>query len=98
MGRTSQEVGVMPKEYITTAQERRNCDEVGLRNRAVRIGWDRIGYVQLATVLQAGTDGAPGHEVAEVDEGQFVDLDRESINRLIRTLRKARDQAFGADA
>lgn len=88
----------MPKEYITTAHERRNCDEVGLRNRAVRIGWDRIGYVQLATVLQAGTDGATGHEVAEVDEGQFVDLDRESINRVIRTLRKARDQAYGADA
>jgi hypothetical protein len=98
MGRTSQEVGVMPKEYITTTAERKQCDEVGLRNRAVRIGWDRIGYVQLATVLQAGTDGAPGHEVAEVDEGQFVDLDRDSINRLIRTLRKARDAAYGADA
>lgn len=81
----------MPKEYITTQAERKNCDEVWLRNRAVRIGWDRVGYVQLATVLQAGTD-------AEVDEGQFVDLDRESINRLIRTLRKARDAAFGSDA
>lgn len=27
-----------------------------------------------------------------------VDLSREQINRLIRTLRKARDQAYGADA
>lgn len=28
----------------------------------------------------------------------WVHLDRHGINRLIRTLRKARDQAFGADA
>jgi hypothetical protein len=27
-----------------------------------------------------------------------VDLNREQINRLIRTLRRARDQAYGADA
>lgn len=28
--------------------------------------------------------------------GWFADLDRAQINRLIQTLRKARDQAFGA--
>lgn len=88
----------MPKEYIIPQNVARRCDENGGPRESVRVGWDRVGYVQIATVLQAGTDGAPTEHVSAVDQGQFVDLDRESINRLIRTLRKARDQAFGSDA
>jgi hypothetical protein len=32
------------------------------------------------------------------ERGWCCQLDRDGINRLIRTLRKARDAAFGADA
>lgn len=53
--------------------------------------WGRDSHVQIATV----NTGEP--EMAEV-RGWHADLDREGINRLIRTLRKARDQAYGADA
>lgn len=88
----------MPKQYIITEAEERRRDEVGGRRSAIRLGWDRVGYVQIATVLQAGTDGSPVPMDSEVDEGQFVDLDRASINRLIRALQRARDQAFGKDA
>lgn len=34
---------------------------------------------------------------ALAQEGFYVDLNREGINRLIRNLRRARDQAFGRD-
>jgi len=35
--------------------------------------------------------------IALYADGMFVDLDRRGINRLIRNLRRARDQAFGRD-
>lgn len=53
--------------------------------------WARDKFVQVATI----NTGEP--ELAEV-RGWHVDLDRAGINRLIRALRKARDQAYGADA
>ena len=31
-------------------------------------------------------------------DGVFMSLDRDGINRLVRSLRKARDAAFGSDA
>jgi hypothetical protein len=30
--------------------------------------------------------------------GAYINLDRSNLNRLIRSLRRARDQAFGVDA
>lgn len=36
--------------------------------------------------------------VAVYSEGWYCQLDRNGINRLIRTLRKARDAAYGSDA
>lgn len=41
----------------------------------------------------------PGEEEAWLDrnQGMYVSLDREGINKLIRNLRRARDQAFGRD-
>ncbi len=72
----------MPKEIISPSSP---------SNFRTEVGWSRDKYVQIATV----NTGEP--ELAEV-RGWHVDLDREGINRLIRTLRKARDQAFGADA
>jgi hypothetical protein len=37
-------------------------------------------------------------EYESTGDWSIVDLDRGSINRLIRTLRKARDAAYGQDA
>lgn len=89
----------MPKEYIVTRSTRRRTDQHGGLTEAVRIGWSPDCNVQIATVLMAPTDGALAVQITNpCDQGQFVDLDRESINRLIRTLRTARDKAFGADA
>ena len=54
--------------------------------------WAEVGWAR-------GMDCQIGvRSTEDVGEGLFCDLDRESINKLIRTLRKARDQAFGADA
>lgn len=44
-----------------------------------------------------------GLPTAEEDEtgkylSQFASFDRAALNRMIRTLRRARDQAYGADA
>lgn len=88
----------MPKEYIVTNATTRRTNEHGGEREAVRVGWDPNGWVQVATVLMAGVEGATGPVEASVDQGQFVDLDRESLNRLIRVLRRARDSAYGADA
>ena len=72
------------------------------------------GYVQIATEMRepqtsdapqnlrdlvlswAGSSSDPEH--AEGARGLWTTLDRAGINRLIRALRRARDQAFGADA
>lgn len=54
--------------------------------------------MQIATVIKAGVDGALTATEAGVDQGLFMDLDRNTINQLIKTLRKARDQAYGQDA
>lgn len=88
----------MPKEYIVLPRDRARADEQGGQVPATLVSWSRDGeYVQLATVIQAGTTGALQPVEAEVDQGLFMDLDRRSINALMRVLRRARDQAFGAD-
>ena len=72
----------MPKELIPSAT-RGGCAD----SSRAQVGWSREAeYVQLVT-----NDG--GDENA----GQFVTLDRDGCNKLIRTLRRARDQAFGRD-
>lgn len=62
-----------------------------IHRRAVHVGWSRNRYVEV---------GVAQFEIAteKADGGIYLDLDREGINRLIRTLRKARDAAFGSDA
>lgn len=53
----------------------------------VHVGWTRgTEYVEVATI------GADGQEL------ELARLNRDGINRLIRTLRKARDGAYGSDA
>lgn len=71
----------------------------------LNIGWGReAGYVQLGTtvpegegkLMVRGPDGwIDGDAVGA--SGWFVQLDRDGINRAIRTMRRARDQAFGRD-
>lgn len=72
----------MPKETVSNASKYDPDFKVEVR-------WSRQQYVQIATVdaCQEGTE----------EYGFFVDLDRERINKLIRDLRRARDQAFGRD-
>lgn len=66
----------------------------------VDVRWNRDGeYVQIVT---KETDAFGGRLVGDEPEthytdGLYVDLDRAAINRLIRNLRRARDQAFGRD-
>lgn len=60
----------------------------------VRVGWSReAGHVELATIMSDEFELRPTPE----GNGWFAQLSREQINHLIRTLRKARDQAYGRD-
>lgn len=56
----------------------------------VTVGWGTNAYVQIATVSQE-------LELNDPNRGWWVDVSRDEINRLIKVLRKARDQAYGAD-
>ena len=81
----------MPKEIINDKYE----TEPGVC-ASIEVGWGReSSHVQLGTVVH----DLAGNRVSDVTkDGMFVQLDRSGINRLIRSLRKARDQAFGPDA
>lgn len=60
--------------------------------RHVELIWVRGQFAQLGTVLSI--EGAnPGDPAV----GQYATLNRAGINKLIRDLRRARDQAFGRD-
>ncbi|MCX5066639.1 hypothetical protein OOJ91_12195 [Micromonospora lupini] len=86
--------GVMPKETIN--------DQSGMYD--VQVGWQPspTGSVQL------GVESHDGRSIAEHLTGEnetpanftglWGSLDRDGVNRLIRTLRRARDSAYGADA
>lgn len=58
-------------------------------NLGLSVGWNKIGWVQIQM---------EPHDAESTGDWSIVDLDREQINGLIRGLRKARDQAYGADA
>ncbi len=85
----------MPKEYVAGIGVG-GFDGVDL-TPAVRVGWSReTEYVQIATLTREHendfTASAPSWS-----GGYHIDLDRQGINALIRTLRRARDQAYGRD-
>ena len=82
MGEASQEVGVMPRNTIFPDHQATDGVRVG-----VSVGWDRDHTVQIGTSLED-----------DITSGHFVCLSRNEINSLVRSLRKARDQAYGADA
>lgn len=85
----------MPKE---------NIDDVVNRDFRAEVKWvgnhQPDGWVQLASVNQSSTLTLPGDNPGDPPqkfEGWHVTLDREGINRLIRSLRRARDAAYGRD-
>lgn len=51
----------------------------------------------IASTLFIGGDGTPHVEEDTPFPGWWADLDRHALNRLIRTLRRARDAAYGKD-
>ncbi len=61
----------------------------------IEVGWHEYA-VQIATTKLLPSD-SENEPAARAWAGQFVDLDRDQINHLIRTLREARDRAFGRD-
>ena len=86
----------MPKEHVDDMYAGHDDDAVaeGSRSR-VRVGWSKeAGHVEVATVAPDGERLEPTPE----GNGWFVQLDRSGLNRLIRTLRRARDDAYGRDA
>jgi hypothetical protein len=67
-----------------------DCDSDSERAEMVRIGREVLGVVEGTRAEDPEATG-PGYS------GVWSTLDRYSINRLIRSLRKARDSAFGRD-
>lgn len=80
-------------------------------DRRLELHWQRESGVQLATTVWKGPFGStpdtgleflPGATGTAEDpgrawDGQFLDLNRDQLNHLIKQLRVARDQAFGRD-
>lgn len=84
----------MPKENV-------NCSVIdGFR---VEVGWRPGHEVQVATTnANSPYRMETGPSSDSTEEGPFdgwhCTLDRDGINKLIKDLRRARDQAYGADA
>lgn len=57
-----------------------------------------VGWTRNLPGITVGTVNPEAGDVHDPATGWHVPLDRDGVNRLIRSLRKARDQAFGADA
>lgn len=67
------------------------------------VSWSREAeHVQVVTKCVRAEDTEQVYENSELPtlkaaDGWYIYLDRSGINRLIRNLRRARDQAFGRD-
>jgi hypothetical protein len=57
----------------------------------VEVGWRSGSDVQIATTTRTAEGDEPAWD------GQWIDLDRNGCNQLIRALREARDRAYGRD-
>lgn len=83
----------MPKEVIYSTVEQYN----------IEVGWNReASDVQVGIVTADGTPianhlGPNGATEIAAFTSLWGNLDRAGINRLIKSLRTARDQAFGRD-
>lgn len=84
----------MPKAII---KSRYPDPEGGPPETIVRVGWTPgREHVEVATVMPNEHVRLP-EPTLEQSNGWFVQLDRTGINELIRTLRQARDKAYGRD-
>lgn len=85
----------MPKEVIYSEQAPYGDDDP--RRSIAELSWSREAeHVQFATLFVEGStlERLP---LKDIEGGIFIQLDRPGINRLIRYLRRARDQTFGRD-
>ncbi len=84
----------MPRELIYSAETLRGDTAPVVEH--VAVGWTKDRTVQVGVVngppVELTINGQPS------DSGLWMDLDRDGCNRLIRSVRKARDAAYGADA
>jgi hypothetical protein len=93
----------MPRETVYGSELPFGTDEVnpGAGRAVAEVTWSREAeHVQVVTkCVEASTEGRLVHddEGIHYTDGFWVTLDRNGINRLIRNLRRARDQAFGRD-
>lgn len=86
----------MPKELIYSAPALQPGQTSSYVVEHLAVGWQRNRHVQIGVVHGPPAELTINGERA--DPGLFMDLDRGQINRLIHTLRRARDQAYGPDA
>jgi hypothetical protein len=83
----------MPKEMIESRYA--GMTEVPSEATRMHVGWTKdLEQVEVG-VLNEGIDSKL---LGDPAAGWYVQLDRYGINRAIRALRKARDEAFGKDA
>lgn len=77
----------MPREYI-----RAPVDFDDEHESIIDLSWSREAqYVQVGVIKREKVTHNTIHE------GQYCQMDRRTINEVIRKLRRARDQAFGKD-
>jgi hypothetical protein len=80
------------------------ADDLGVPRPDEKVHWDpRVEVTSHSRVVQIGVV-PPSREhstnasgVWDREDGQFLSLDRDGVNRLIRALREAREAVFGRD-
>jgi hypothetical protein len=93
MGVVPTKEGEMPREMVGNVEA----------GSVVKVGWDRYGGVQLGVELTDGAKVFIQPATKKVGEEALTpslwthDLSRKDCNDLIRTIRRARDQAHGKD-
>lgn len=83
----------MPKEVIRDAST--FSSDFPTQELIAELRWSRDGDIQLATKRVEVADNSSVWW--NVEGGWHINLNRRTVNDLIRNLRKARDQAFGKD-
>lgn len=91
----------MPKEIIRNRHDGQINDDGSIADATfIHLGWSK-GHAQAELAVFRPKDPmrfrANGDASFDEVDGWCAQLDRAGINRLIRTLRTARDQAFGRD-
>ncbi len=85
----------MPKELVYNRDAISEHAETAIVEH-IAIGWTKDRTAQIGVIQGPPVKIEIDGEVT-ADKGLWMDLDRGQINMLIRSLRKARDAAFGRD-